>query len=153
MVRGLLPANGMLRCLALGSIVIAAACTIRGSAVDLATGDPTDPITVSRDCRGAPKDALRLQDIAVEGAMLRLTVRHGGGCEQHAFAACWDGFFDDSLPGRAALVIHHDANDDFCDALITRDVLIDPAELAKVGFEVGSAEIVDPAGTIVLVGR
>ncbi len=143
----------MLRCLVLGSIVIAAACTSRGSAVNLATGDAADPVLISQDCRRTPKDELRLQEVAVEGSMLRLTVRHGGGCEQHAYAACWDGFFDDSLPGRAVLVIHHDANDDMCDALLTRDVLIDPAELAALGFEVGSAEIADPAGTIVLVGR
>jgi hypothetical protein len=121
--------------------------------VNLARGDAADPVEISQDCRRAPKDELRLQEVAVEGGMVRLTVQHGGGCEQHTYAACWDGFFDDSLPGRAALVIHHDANGDMCDALLTREVLIDPAELAAVGFEVGSAEIADPAGTIVVVGK
>lgn len=140
----------MLRYLGLGSIVIAAACTSRGSAVSLATGDTTDPVFVSRNCRGAPKDALRLQEIAVEETTLRLTVQHGGGCEQHAYAACWSGLVQETAPPRTSLVIHHDANNDFCDALITRDVLIDVADL---DFAIGAAAISDPAGTIELVGR
>ncbi|HSK02311.1 MAG TPA: hypothetical protein VK932_13760, partial [Kofleriaceae bacterium] len=109
-----------------------------------------DPGTISRDSRGAPEDHLQLREVAVEGTTLRLTVQHGGGCEQHAFAACWDGLIQETAPPRTSLVIRHDANDDFCDALITRDVLIDVADL---DFAIGAAAIRDPAGTIELVGR
>jgi hypothetical protein len=140
----------MLRWLGLASIVIASACTTRGSTVNLARGDAADPVGISRDCRRAPNDELRLQEVALEGGMLRVTVQHGGGCAQHTYAACWHGVIQETAPPRTPLVIHHDANGDNCDALLTREILID---LADLDFEVGAAAIADPAGTIELVGR
>lgn len=139
----------MARLLILGSIVIAA-CTSRGAGVDLAAGDEADPVVVSRACRGAPDDPLNLTAMTVEGETLRVGVQYGGGCAAHAFAACWDGTVLDTAPPRLRLVVHHDGNGDACDALLSHDVLIDVSEL---GFAFDSAAVIDPAGTIELVGR
>ncbi len=149
MVRGLLFGMVMLRLLGLGSIVIATACT-SGADVSLAKGDAADPVVVSRACRGAPEDPLHLATIAVEGDRLRVTVSYGGGCAEHAFAACWDGIVQETAPPRTSLALHHDGNGDACDALISHDVLID---VSKLEFAIGLAGIADPAGTIELVGR
>jgi len=140
----------MTRLLCLGSIVIAAACTSPGSNVDLAKGDETDPVVVSTECRGAPADPLHLATMAVEGDLLRVTVVYTGGCAQHAFAACWDGLVQETAPPRTSLTLHHDANGDTCEARLSHEVLIDVSDLA---FEIGSAALSDPDGTIQLVGR
>jgi hypothetical protein len=140
----------MLRWLGLASLTFSVACSGGGSNVDLATGDPADPVTVTRDCRGAPADPVHLASPTVEGALLRVKVEYGGGCEPHVFAACWDGLIRETAPPRTTLSVHHDGNGDACDALISHDVLIDVSEL---GLEIGAASIADPAGRIELVGR
>lgn len=130
--------------------MIAAACTNRSAGVDLARGDEADPVVVSRSCGGAPADPLHLATMSIEGDLLRVRVAYGGGCEQHAFAACWDGLIQETAPPRTSLTVHHDANGDACDARLSHDVLIDVSGMA---FAIGSAAIADPAGRIELVGR
>lgn len=126
-----------------------AACFAGGSNVDLASGTETDPVIVTRDCVGAPEDPVQLTAMSVEGDFLRVAVRFGGGCESHGFAACWDGLIRETEPPRTTLFMAHEGNGDSCDALISRDVLIDVSDL---GFEIGSATVSDPAGRIELVG-
>jgi hypothetical protein len=138
-----------MRVLGLGVLLIAG-CAIRGSNMDLATGDATDPVVVSRDCRGAPEDPVHLAAMVVDGDQLRVTVQHGGGCGEHTFAACWNGLIQETAPPRTSLVIHHDADGDACDAFLTHDIVVD---VSALGFEIGSAAVLDPAGTIELVGR
>jgi hypothetical protein len=123
---------------------------IGGSHTPLATGDDGDPVTVSRDCRGAPDDEIHLEALAVDGERLRVTAVYGGGCEEHRFAACWDGTVLDSAPPQLRLHMRHDANDDGCDALVTREVVID---LSSLAFPFQSAALATPDGTIQLLGR
>jgi hypothetical protein len=138
----------MTRLLVPGAIVLAA-CTSRGTEVDLAKGDEADPVVVSRACEGAPDDPLHLATMAVDGKTLRVKVVYGGGCEEHAFAACWDGTVLDTAPPRLRLRVHHEANDDACDARLSHDVLIDVSDLP---FDFSAAALVDPDGTIELLG-
>ena len=128
---------------------MAAACASRGD-LDLATGDEADPVTVSQACGGAPDDPLHLSAVALEGQRLRVTVSHSGGCAAHAYAACWSGLIQETAPPRTTLTLHHDANGDACDAHLSRDVLIDVSDL---GFEIGAAAVIEPDGTIQLLGK
>jgi hypothetical protein len=75
--------------------------------------------------------------MTIEADTLRVTVSYGGGCEEHEFAACWNGVITKTNPAALTLTLAHDANDDLCDAFITRDLFIDISELPD-GF--GSPE-------------
>jgi hypothetical protein len=141
-------ASFMTRLLILGTIVLAA-CTSRGTDVDLAKGDEIDPVVVSQACDRAPDDPLHLATMSVDGKTLRVKVVYTGGCEEHAFAACWDGTVLDSAPPLLHLRVHHEANGDTCEARLSHDVLIDVSDLP---FEFSSAALVDPDGTIELLG-
>jgi hypothetical protein len=67
--------------------------------------------------------------MTIENRVLRVSISYGGGCEEHTFAACWDGSISKSNPSTLSLTIHHDAHDDQCEAFITRDLFIDLSEL------------------------
>lgn len=131
--------------LAIGSIALAA-CPSRGAELQL--GDETDPVIVTMgDCDGAPDDALIVASAAIQRGKafsVRAEVSYGGGCEDHFFAACWDGRIFETDPAHFNLVLRHDANDDLCDAFVTRDLVIDLSELP---FPSGAA-VANPAGVI-----
>ena len=89
-----------------------------------------DPATTTKNCLGLPMDGYQLgESMAVEGATLRVSVSYGGGCEDHTFAACWDGTVLESDPESLVLTLAHDAHDDLCDAFVTRDLFIDISAL------------------------
>ncbi|MDQ3338279.1 MAG: hypothetical protein M4D80_24195 [Myxococcota bacterium] len=97
----------------------------------LATGEtPAEPTTTSRSCAGLPMDSYSLgETMTIEAKTLRVSVSYGGGCEDHEFAACWDGTILESSPSQLTLTLAHDNHDDLCDAFVTRDLFIDISAL------------------------
>jgi hypothetical protein len=90
----------------------------------------TEPATTMRNCAGLPMDGYQLgESMTIEAKTLRVSVSYGGGCEDHEFAACWDGSITKSSPASVSLTLAHDSNNDLCDAFVTRDLFIDISDL------------------------
>jgi hypothetical protein len=80
--------------------------------------------------------ALQVDDLTVlEGAVtddtLTLMVYHGGGCGDHAYKLFWRGEFMESYPVQVNLYVQHINHNDFCEALITRNVQFDVRVIAE----------------------
>lgn len=80
-----------------------------------------------------PSDPLSVLGASVVEDTLRMRVRYGGGCREHQFTLCWGGGFAESHPVQARLAIQHDAQDDLCRALVTKEIAFD-IELLKERF-------------------
>jgi hypothetical protein len=116
--------------LAYSLVLFAAACHGDGKTLLSPGTMAVDPVPTGRSCAGLPMDGFQLGEaMAIEGDVLQVSVSYGGGCEEHTFAACWDGTIQESNPSRIRLTLAHDAHDDLCDAFVTRDLFIDIAEL------------------------
>ncbi len=91
------------------------------------SGDRSDetavPINIGEP--DGPGDGLSITSAKIEGDLLRLRVRHSGGCEEHDYELFWDGTVLESLPLQAELKLVHDANGDECEALLSRDLVFD----------------------------
>jgi hypothetical protein len=112
--------------LALASFIVLAACD--GGSTLLAPGTTVDePVPVTRDCGlGLPNDGFSLGSaMTITDRVLKVSVSYGGGCEEHTFAACWNGGISKTSPSTFAIELHHDAHQDLCDAFVTRDLFID----------------------------
>jgi hypothetical protein len=93
-----------------------------------------DPAPVNRSCAGLPNEPFTINTLSIDAArILRMSVTHFGGCEDHTFAACWDGAISKSNPSTITLTFAHDDHDDACDGVITRDVFVDLSHL-PAGF-------------------
>lgn len=60
-----------------------------------------------------------------------VTVQYGGGCKRHIFMLFASKAFMESNPVQSSLAIHHVANDDHCDALITEELTFDLRRLRE----------------------
>jgi hypothetical protein len=70
-------------------------------------------------------DPLTLDSASIENDVLRVHVTHGGGCEQHQYAAvAWNGWLE-SEPVQVGVIIAHDDKDDACDALVKAELRFD----------------------------
>lgn len=86
--------------------------------------DPSDTIVVER-CTGAAIDPYVLGQPTAEGDHLVVPVQTGGGCAEHRFSACWDGFAFSSYPPMLTIHVAHDAGGDTCDAALRFDLRVD----------------------------
>lgn len=66
---------------------------------------------------------------AIDGNLLTLEVWHGGGCEEHDYALCFQGW-DESYPVQVGLYLIHDAHGDECAALLQPSLRFDLSPLA-----------------------
>jgi hypothetical protein len=103
---------------------VLAACHSPGSSI-FYDGTDAEPVRVI-ECTGSSPDPFQMGAMTVASKQLRLMASYGGGCNDHVFAACWDGRVVDSS---AELVILHEGFDDSCDAFITREVVVDLSQL------------------------
>lgn len=114
---------------------------IAGLIAGLACSDPTEPpngywsttdtwagrivITPNADSPRWPSDAVTIEGFAIKGDSLELAVIFGGGCRDHAFVLLADAAWMESYPVQVAVRLSHDANDDACDALLSRVLRFD----------------------------
>jgi hypothetical protein len=122
-------------------LFLAAGCIIDGTSdgTDAPSGRQppaarTVPIVpVSRGCIEEPSVFVRSASI-VEG-FATIIVEHPGGCGEHAYKVCWDGYFGLTDPAQVALTVH-DRTEDTCEANLTRPLIIDLAAL-RLGSDDG----------------
>ncbi|MFW7381959.1 MAG: hypothetical protein ACOH5I_24345 [Oligoflexus sp.] len=91
----------------------------------------------------------KVLDVSYQANTLVLKLRYGGGCKEHAFDLEWGAcqsttLLNTTLKECKVEVLHTQGHDDFCKALITKDVAFDMSHL-------GAAYILNIRGTRVLV--
>ncbi len=75
------------------------------------------------------KDAFELNEAAITGDTLAVTVSFSGGCRDHQFTLVASGAFMESDPVQLNVALAHNANDDSCEAWITEGYLFDLAPI------------------------
>lgn len=70
-------------------------------------------------------DEFGLMKASITEDTLQATVEYGGGCEKHIFTLYWNGQFKEEGPPSIELFLHHNANNDECEALIMEDINFD----------------------------
>ncbi len=92
-----------------------------------------DPIVVEMEgeLTGWRADAVDIADATLAPPLLHLTVRYGGGCTRHDLdLVAWSGWRE-SFPVQVGVALAHDAHDDRCRALVTREITFDLADLRR----------------------
>jgi hypothetical protein len=74
-------------------------------------------------------DYLKVLEQYVSGDYLILKVQYSGGCKEHEIKIFTTGALLKTNPPMAELFIYHDANNDSCEALITKELKINLIEL------------------------
>ena len=74
-------------------------------------------------------DPFGIPEAHVEGDFLKLGVEYGGGCKDHVFQVYWDGSYREEEPVSVALHIHHNANNDPCEAIVREELKVDLSPL------------------------
>jgi hypothetical protein len=69
----------------------------------------------------------------IDGDVLVVSARTGGGCEEHELDAYWNGMVMETFPPQVNLRLIHDANGDTCEALITIERAFDLRPLIGAG--------------------
>lgn len=72
----------------------------------------------SDDARRWPEDPYELVEASIDGDVLTLDIRFGGGCEEHRFALVTSRIFLESYPVQMPAHLSHDASGDPCRALV-----------------------------------
>ena len=94
------------------------------------------PLDATADiCSPAHFDPFDVLSVSIAGDILSVTVEYSGGCETHAWGACWSGSWLRSLPPKATLNLSHDAMDDACDLWVSETLLIDVSSITEDAAE------------------
>lgn len=84
-----------------------------------------DPVSMCRD-------ELTIVGGAIEGIILELYVRYGGGCGDHEFILLGRPDFMESYPVQIDLYVHHRNIDDYCDAIVSDTLCFDVRRVAEL---------------------
>ncbi len=85
-------------------------------------------------------DAVEILEARIDGNVLQLDVRYGGGCLEHDFWLAASSFFMESQPPQVAVMLSHDGHGDLCRALIFRTLRFDLSPLRRTFLEGGDPE-------------
>ena len=83
---------------------------------------PTPKIMLDPAMGKIESDPITLEGAYVEGDILHLQVQYGGGCKDHEFELKGTGMHMKSLPPQTTIVLDHNANEDMCRALISKNL-------------------------------
>lgn len=96
------------------------------------------------------KDGLVVNDVTLNKNILSMSVSYGGGCKDHIIDLIAYSGIMKSNPPQMNLVLSHNANNDMCEAYITRKMQFDLTNVKNyLGSQVGGKVILhisDPAG-------
>jgi len=71
---------------------------------------------------GDPMDPLSVTELVIEADTLKVSVSHGGGCEEHRYGLCYGNAWAESNPIQVGFKVLHDAGGDSCDALLSEEL-------------------------------
>lgn len=87
-----------------------------------------EPGTKIKDIKSDP---FTMKKAVVEGGVLKIDVSYAGGAKDHEFTLYWNGIVARSYPGKTSVHLKHNANGDMAEALITKTLEFDFAEMTK----------------------
>jgi hypothetical protein len=100
---------------------------------EIACEPPSDPFAgpevVACD-PSVPMDEVLVENVTLDGDSLTVDVAYGGGCELHLLGGCWDMQWAESDPVQTGLAIAHDGMNDFCEAFLSDQVVLDLGPIA-----------------------
>jgi len=128
--------------------ISAAACTEPTDGLRLLAGDNLT-LQVVPGITPPLGDAATITSASVDGNRLAVEVQFGGGCATHRFGMATDGFEGLSMPPYYTLFLAHDARGDMCEALLTRQLMVDLRPLQAIASPGGVLllRLVEPDGT------
>lgn len=74
-------------------------------------------------------EAYSINNVKRIGDFLHINLSYSGGCKIHDFEIIWDGIVYTDEPCHMNLLLIHNANNDTCEALITRTIVVNLEEL------------------------
>jgi len=77
-------------------------------------------------------DEVEVTEGFIIGDILILTVRYGGGCGDHGFKLFMQPAFMESYPCQANLYLQHVNHNDYCEAIISEELLFDIRRIAEL---------------------
>jgi hypothetical protein len=115
----------------LSRVVLLASLVACSNITATETADTPKAVQLANGSAAPRFDPASIESAAIEGDLLRLQVRHGGGCEKHDFELLHSGVFLESNPVQARLDLAHDAHGDACRALVGARLSFDLAPLKR----------------------
>lgn len=83
------------------------------------------------DSLAAGSDPLEVAGHRLDGDTLRIQVRFGGGCRRHLFTPYVSDVAAFSYPPQFTVWIHHDSDEDPCEAYASAELALDVGELVR----------------------
>lgn len=74
-------------------------------------------------------EAYSINNVKRVGDFLQINLSYSGGCKTHDFEIIWDGIVYKDKPCHMNLLLIHNANNDTCEALITKTIIVNLEEL------------------------
>lgn len=87
-----------------------------------------EPGTKIKDIKSDP---FTMKGVTIEGGVMEIKVSYGGGNEEHEFTLYWSGITTRSYPPQTNVFLKHDANGDMAEALLTKTLQFDLADMNK----------------------
>lgn len=91
--------------------------------------DVFNTINANRTNKIRKGEAYSINNVKRVGDFLQFNLSYSGGCKIHDFEIIWDGIVYTDEPCHMNLLLIHNANNDTCEALITRTIVVNLEEL------------------------
>lgn len=91
--------------------------------------DVFNTINTNRTNKIRNGEAYSINNVKRVGDFLQINLSYSGGCKIHDFEIIWDGIVYTDEPCHMNLLLIHNANNDTCEALITKTVVVNLEEL------------------------
>lgn len=91
--------------------------------------DVFNTINTNRTNKIRKGEAYSINNVKRVGDFLQINLSYSGGCKIHDFEIIWDGIVYTDEPCHMNLLLIHNANNDTCEALITRTIVVNLEEL------------------------
>ncbi len=96
------------------------------------TGNPSITLVDEFNMDDWDRDPYTFSKVYINGDLLYLETRYGGGCELHDFSLVASSGFMKSNPVQSEVLLTHNDNNDGCEALITRTLIFNLSPLKEI---------------------
>lgn len=116
-------------------MMLFAACAVQANSPTSAEEAPKIPgitkVEPGTKIQDIKSDDFSIKQVTVEGGVMKIDVSYAGGVKEHEFTLYWNGIVARSYPGKTTVVLKHNANGDNAEALLTKTLQFDLADMSK----------------------